>query len=302
MVAQRTPKSTRIARQTTSQSPQREISSSLSPRVTVTYAGRKRTPSGAITRRSSNRSASVKRRLRRSPDSDSDYIPSDAEPAPSARSSLTSLTSLSSLSSLTSLSDSDDDEPPFKVHTRLMTREAEVKEALEKVNAELVEAQQSLQSVKDEVQVLRGGEESPYMCNTCLDYLSQPYSLACGHSFCVNCLNKLAIIFSNSKKNLSCPECRAIQGFFTPIPNFTMQSQVEAFMRARSIACPEREKLVWPEVFQSKPPTEFPFPHARGTYPINPSLQVAPALPQSVQPPPPGPAPAPFPVSIFDDF
>ncbi|KAJ3816403.1 hypothetical protein F5880DRAFT_1619366 [Lentinula raphanica] len=254
-----------------------------------------------MTRRSSNRPASFKRRLRSSPDSDSDYIPSDAEPAPSACSSLTSLSSLASLSSLTSLSDSDDDEPPFKVHTRLMTREAEVKKALEKVNAELVEAQQTLQSVKDEVQVLRGGEESPYMCNTCLDFLSQPYSLACGHSFCVNCLNKLAIIFSNSEQNLSCPECRAIQGYFTPIPNFTMQAQVEAFMRARSIACPEREKLVWPKVFQSKPSTELPFTHTRGTYPINPSLQPPHALPPSVQPPSLRPAPAPFPVSIFDD-
>ncbi|KAJ3752669.1 hypothetical protein EV360DRAFT_75161 [Lentinula raphanica] len=227
-----------------------------------------------MTRRSSNRPASLKRRLRGSPDSDSDYIPSDVEPAPSACSSL------ASLSSLTSLSDSDDDEPPFKVHTRLMTQEAEVKKALEKVHAELVEAQQTLQSVKDEVAVLQGAEESPYMCNTCLDFLSQPYSLACGHSFCVNCLNKLAVIFFNSGKNLSCPECRAIQGYFTPIPNFMMQAQVEAFMRARSIACPEREKLVWPEEFQSKPSTDFPFPQTRGTYPINPSLQPAQALAQ----------------------
>ncbi|KAJ3723897.1 hypothetical protein C8R42DRAFT_719784 [Lentinula raphanica] len=238
MVAQRTPKSTRIARQTTSHPTRREVfgSSSPSPRVTVTYAGRKKASLGPMTHRSSNRPSTFKRQLRSSPESESEYTPSDAEPAPSACSSLLSLSSLSSLS------DSDDDEPPVPVLTRLMAREAEVKKTLQKVNAELVEAQQTLQSVKDEVQVLQGGDEAPYMCTTCLDFLSQPYSLACGHSFCVNCVNKLAIIFSNSRKNISCPECRAVQGHFTPIPNFTMQSQVEAFMRARGVSCSKREK------------------------------------------------------------
>ncbi|KAJ3754960.1 hypothetical protein EV360DRAFT_86343 [Lentinula raphanica] len=288
MVAQRTPKTTRTARQNTTQSPSQEVlgpATSPSPRVLVTYAGRKKTPTGCSTH-PVRRPASLKKRYA-SPDSD--YTPS------------------------TDSSDQDEDiQSSSPRQLRSVTREAEMKKALEEVNAELSEAQQALQRVKTEVQALQEAEEAHYLCSTCADLLYQPYSLACGHSFCVKCLSNLARVFFNGKKNISCPECRAVQGYFTPIMNFKVQSQVEVFMRTKGLPFPEREELYWPVEFQSQK-LKYHFRLTRGTYPVDPSLEPAqpaqssslqpiqpPSL-QSTQPPSFHPAPAPFPVSLYDD-
>ncbi|KAJ3756605.1 hypothetical protein EV360DRAFT_71855 [Lentinula raphanica] len=291
MVAQRTPKTTRNARQNSSQSPSQEVlgpTTSPSPRVLVTYAGRKKTPTGCSTRLV-RRPASLKKRYT-SPDSD--YTPS------------------------TDSSDQDEDgQLSSPRQLRSVTREAEIKKALEEVNAELSEAQQVLQPgqqrVKDEAQALQEDEEAHHLCSTCADLLYQPYriSLACGHSFCVGCLSNLARVFFNGKQNISCPECRAVQGYFTPIMNFKVQSQVEVFMRKKGIPFPEREELYWPPEFQSQKP-KYHYRLTRGTYPVDPSLQQAqssslpppqpPSL-QSTQRPSSHPAPAPFPVSLYDD-
>ncbi|KAJ3754656.1 hypothetical protein EV360DRAFT_73520, partial [Lentinula raphanica] len=129
-------------------------------------------------------------------------------------------------------------------------------------------------NVGNQVQTIAEGDEKLYTCTTCLNLMFQPYSLVCGHSFCRECLHTLGAIFANGRQNFTCPECRHVQGHFTPIPNFRLQDQVEALVISRGLAYPTREELDWPLDLQAKTAT-FPFTKTRGSYPIDPQLPTA---------------------------
>ncbi|KAJ3754666.1 hypothetical protein EV360DRAFT_73527, partial [Lentinula raphanica] len=151
-------------------------------------------------------------------------------------------------------------------------------------------------NVGNQVQTIAEGDEKLYTCTTCLNLMFQPYR---------ECLHTLGAIFANGRQNFTCPECRHVQGHFTPIPNFRLQDQVEALVISRGLAYPTREELDWPLDLQAKTAT-FPFTKTRGSYPIDPQLPTAdaPVVSTSHTTPttvPNYPVPAPFPVSLYDD-
>ncbi|XP_056616577.1 E3 ubiquitin/ISG15 ligase TRIM25-like [Triplophysa dalaica] len=57
-------------------------------------------------------------------------------------------------------------------------------------------------------------DQSPFECPICLQLLKDPVTTACGHSFCMNCLEKFWDV-DDQKGVYSCPQCRQI---FTPRP------------------------------------------------------------------------------------
>ncbi|KAJ4001076.1 hypothetical protein F5050DRAFT_1820275 [Lentinula boryana] len=104
-----------------------------------------------------------------------------------------------------------------------------------------------------------------------------------------------------ARMNYACPECRTVQGRFTPIPNYSAQSSVNDMLQLQGINPPPHSPLQWPVKFKSRPMT-FPFPLRDGTYPCGSALASA-----SILAPAPALAlahasvPAPFPITVDDD-
>ncbi|KAJ3871730.1 hypothetical protein F5051DRAFT_433611, partial [Lentinula edodes] len=108
-----------------------------------------------------------------------------------------------------------------------------------------------------------------------LENALQPFILSCGHTFCKGCLLKLSDIYIRAKMNLACPDCRMIQGRYTPIPNYTSQKSVDDMLELRGIPLPTRQPLEWPLAFRSVS-VPLPFPSCNGTYPVAPIFTTAP--------------------------
>ncbi|KAI7805833.1 E3 ubiquitin/ISG15 ligase TRIM25-like [Triplophysa rosa] len=57
-------------------------------------------------------------------------------------------------------------------------------------------------------------DQNPFECPICLQLLTDPVTIGCGHSFCMNCIKKFWDV-EDQKGVSSCPQCRQI---FTPRP------------------------------------------------------------------------------------
>ncbi|KAJ3726401.1 hypothetical protein DFJ43DRAFT_567290 [Lentinula guzmanii] len=125
----------------------------------------------------------------------------------------------------------------------------------------------ALQDANHRIKVLEEAAAERNMCGCCLDVMLQPFILSCGHSTCKDCLSRLSGVYHNAKMNFACPECRTIQGCFTPIPNYSAQRSVDDMLQSQGISTPPRPPLRWPLPFRSHP-MSFPFPHRNGTYPV----------------------------------
>ncbi|KAJ4484242.1 hypothetical protein C8J55DRAFT_559388 [Lentinula edodes] len=197
-------------------------------------------------------------------------------PSGSSASSSSDLTSIASSSSSSNSSNSNrvkestldvdsdsdsDDEPVFISRTMPIQSsafcEGEIMDKLRQVRLDLENAREVFQTA----------EENRHKCPCCLEVMLQPFILCCGHTYCKECLIRLADIYLNAKMNLVCPDCRTVQGCFTPIPNYFIQSSLDNMLRMKGIPTPSRQPLQWPLKFQSGP-TPLPFPPSAATFPV----------------------------------
>ncbi|KAJ4470291.1 hypothetical protein C8R41DRAFT_924905 [Lentinula lateritia] len=213
---------------------------------------------------------------------DTTLCSSQTTPSPSGSASNRPAGSMSSTrkgQGISSVDSDSDDELVFKSMKIPATHEV-----LPRAPSELEIA---LQNAND---CIKNGEElaeARNRCPCCLEVMFQPFILLCGHTFCKECLLRLSDIYLNAKMNFACPDCRTLQGRFTPIPNYLSQHSVDKMLESQGIEPPSRQPLQWPLRFQSRL-MSLPFPRRNGTYPVS-----APTFAAH--------APAPFPLDIDDD-
>ncbi|KAJ3911160.1 hypothetical protein F5877DRAFT_86375 [Lentinula edodes] len=148
------------------------------------------------------------------------------------------------------------------------SREVELKNDLREVELknELRQARVDLDNALQGAATLRAAEDTRNRCPYCLEFLFQPFVLCCGHTSCKDCLVRLADMYLKAKMNFACPDCRTVQGCFTPVPNYFVQNIVDNMLQSRGIPSPTRQPLKWPLEFQSGP-TPLPFPPSAATFP-----------------------------------
>ncbi|KAJ3804482.1 hypothetical protein F5876DRAFT_83088 [Lentinula aff. lateritia] len=188
---------------------------------------------------------------------------------------------------ITTLEIDDKDDPVFPstmnlpVHLK-PSRDHELREDLYQAQVDLKNA---LENAMTNIKVLMDATEARNECPCCLEVMLQPFILSCGHTFCKECLIRLSDIYIKAKMNFACPDCRTIQGRFTPIPNYSSQRSVDQMLEMKGTPIPTRQPLQWPRAFQSGPPASLPFPPSIGTYPVSVPIIVS----------------APFSVTVNDD-
>lgn len=86
-------------------------------------------------------------------------------------------------------------------------------------------------------------------CAICLDFLDNPLSTPCGHTFCTKCVTNLNADRSGIKK---CPECRRVFTQTSCTPNYMLKSLLETL---------RQNPLIWndPEADESKHPEKACF-------------------------------------------
>ncbi|KAJ3744508.1 hypothetical protein DFH05DRAFT_1525556 [Lentinula detonsa] len=200
------------------------------------------------------------------------------------------------------MASNDDDEPVF-LSMRLVPVQPKPPGgiALDGEAKQVSVLKSALQAAKNRIKALEDAAEERNMCGCCKDVMFQPFILSCGHSICKDCILRLSAVYLGARMNYACPECRTVQGRFTPIPNYSAQSSVNDMLQSQGINPPPHSPLQWPVKFQSRPMT-FPFPLRNGTYPCGSALASA-----SILTPAPALAlthasvPAPFPIAVDDD-
>ncbi|KAJ3797284.1 hypothetical protein GGU11DRAFT_745359 [Lentinula aff. detonsa] len=179
----------------------------------------------------------------------------------------------------TSMEDDDDDEPVFLSMRLPVGPEPSCMVELDGLTQQgLSELRNALQDANGRIKALEEAAAERNMCGCCLDIMLQPFIT------CKDCLARLSGVYHNAKMNFACPECRTIQGCFTPIPNYSAQRSVDDMLQSQGTSTPPRPPLQWPLPFRSRP-MSFPFPHRDGTYPVTTNA----------------PIPAPFPIAIADE-
>ncbi|KAJ3891460.1 hypothetical protein GG344DRAFT_65389 [Lentinula edodes] len=150
-----------------------------------------------------------------------------------------------------------------------------------------IDLENSLQNARTNIKALEDAIEACNKCTCCLEVLLQPFILLCGHTFCKDCLLRLADVYIRARMNFACPDCRTLQGHFTPIPNYASQYSVDTMLQSKGIEPPSRPPLQWPPLFRSVPVSpDLPFPRRNGTYPVSAAAFI----------------PAPFPVVIDNEY
>ncbi|KAH7872189.1 uncharacterized protein C8R40DRAFT_1071962 [Lentinula edodes] len=131
--------------------------------------------------------------------------------------------------------------------TRASTREAKLKDALARTEENLKVALQDAQDAKNEIEALKKAEEVRNECPCCAQVMFQPFI------------------------------CRAVQGRFTPIPNYACQSHVDEMLKGKTPT--NRQPLQWPRQFRSGP-VVLPYPPSNGTFPVlHPRAPAPPVFP-----------------------
>ncbi|KAJ4474108.1 hypothetical protein C8J55DRAFT_607337 [Lentinula edodes] len=173
--------------------------------------------------------------------------------------------------------DSDSDDEPVFISMKVPATQVALPRAPSDLEMALQNANNTIKNSEETAEVRN-------RCPCCLEVMFQPFILSCGHTFCKECLLRLSNIYLNAKMNFACPDCRTVQGRFTPIPNYVSQQSVDKMLESKGIKPPPHQPLQWPLRFQSRP-MSLPFPRRNGTYPVS-----APTF-----------APAPFPIATDDD-
>ncbi|KAM9322955.1 E3 ubiquitin/ISG15 ligase TRIM25-like [Pholidichthys leucotaenia] len=78
-----------------------------------------------------------------------------------------------------------------------------------------------------------------FSCSICLDLLKDPVTIACGHNYCMNCINKYWDDEEEEEETHSCPQC---QQTFRPRPvlvkNTMLAELVEELKKTGLLAAP----------------------------------------------------------------
>uniref|UniRef100_A0A672YRB9 RING-type domain-containing protein n=1 Tax=Sphaeramia orbicularis TaxID=375764 RepID=A0A672YRB9_9TELE len=69
-------------------------------------------------------------------------------------------------------------------------------------------------------------DEETFYCSVCLDLLTKPVTIPCGHSYCMNCI-KAHWDGQDEKKLYSCPQCRQT---LTPRPALVKNTMLAALI------------------------------------------------------------------------
>lgn len=64
-------------------------------------------------------------------------------------------------------------------------------------------------------------------CSICLDFLKDPVTIPCGHTFCIDCL-KAFWDLARERKHFSCPQCRQT---FKSIPYLAKNTVIAALIK-----------------------------------------------------------------------
>ena len=78
-------------------------------------------------------------------------------------------------------------------------------------------------------------------CQICLKPFYEPYTLACGHTYCYSCLTSWCTGTHNRGKIRNCPDCRAPIAV-QPSPNYVVRDMVQKFL-SRAELLPEDETV-----------------------------------------------------------
>ncbi|XP_037698984.1 tripartite motif-containing protein 10-like isoform X2 [Choloepus didactylus] len=67
-------------------------------------------------------------------------------------------------------------------------------------------------------------------CSICLEYMKDPVSILCGHSFCLACITKYCVTFKSTKAAMSCPFCEKSFQEEDIRPNWILASLVSSLL------------------------------------------------------------------------
>ncbi|OQO13134.1 hypothetical protein B0A48_02598 [Cryoendolithus antarcticus] len=96
-------------------------------------------------------------------------------------------------------------------------------------------------------------------CKMCYRFLTEPYSLACGHTYCYICLDAWLV----TQKKQTCPDCRAVVGF-QPTPSFIVREMTIIFTTRPELLSAE-EDLVEHQHFATEAAVRVASDKAKGT-------------------------------------
>ncbi|XP_039608521.1 tripartite motif-containing protein 16-like [Polypterus senegalus] len=86
------------------------------------------------------------------------------------------------------------------------------------------------------------GLQDEFTCSVCLDTLTDPVSLHCGHSFCLKCLSD----YWDQSQVCSCPQCRHVFMVRPELKRNTLLNEVIKKLKKTTLSCPPSQKYAGP--------------------------------------------------------